>query len=129
MYAELIDNFRFLPDDLIYKIFNYTDVVVYRYGKLLNRIDKNDYRYKMIQKIPRPVRLSQNRYLLKMLDMKETTKPGYLIEYIIGFHVKINVRYVSYETDGFDKYIETKTFCQYIFDIDNNWSKLIRYTM
>ena len=38
-------DFSQLPIELINIIINYTDVVVYRNGKYLNRIQKNDKRY------------------------------------------------------------------------------------
>ena len=37
---ELIENFRNLPDEIIHIIINYTDVIVYRYGKYINRLKK-----------------------------------------------------------------------------------------
>jgi hypothetical protein len=37
---ELIEKFKNLPDELIHMIINYTDVVVYRHGKYINRIKK-----------------------------------------------------------------------------------------
>ena len=41
-----------LPDVLINKIINYTNVITYRYGKYINKISKNDERYKLLDKIP-----------------------------------------------------------------------------
>jgi hypothetical protein len=129
MQIELIDKFKNLPDELIHYIVNYTDVVVYRHGKYMNRLHKQDERYKMLTTIPTPIRIGLCRFLLRLVNKKEENKPGYFIEYIIGFSIKANIKFVTYEKDGFDKYLETKTFVQYVFDANNNWSQTIYYSM
>jgi hypothetical protein len=129
MQIELIDKFKFLPDELIHKIINYTDVVVYRHGKYINRLNKNDGRYKLLMNIPMPIKIGSHRILLKLLNEKQTNKPGYLIEYVFGFYIKINIKFVTCEKDGFDKFLEAKSFTQYVFDADSNWSRIIHYSM
>lgn len=37
---ELIEKFKYLPDEIIHTIINYTDVIVNRHGKYINRIKK-----------------------------------------------------------------------------------------
>lgn len=44
MSSDLIKKFMYLPDVLIHKILNYTNIVVYRNGKYINRINKLDKR-------------------------------------------------------------------------------------
>lgn len=129
MDVELIEKFKHLPNDLINIIINYTDVIVYRYGKYINRISSSDYRYKILEKIPLPIKIGSSRYLLKLINMTGFNKQGYFLEYIIGFYIKVNVKFVIYEVDGFDRYIETKSFLQYIFDSNCNWSKTVYYPM
>ena len=129
MQNDLIEKFQFLPDELINEIINYTDVIVYRHGKYMNRINKLDKRYEILNNIPKPIKLSTSKYLLKLINTKEHNKPGYLLEYTVGMYIKINIKAVSYEIDGFDRYLDIKSLTQFIFDINGNWSKIIDYTM
>ena len=126
MNQHLIEKFKYLPDEIIHQIINFTDVVVYRHGKYINRINRGDNRYKIFERIPKPIKIGQSRFLIKLLN---TYKEGYFLEYIISIYIKVNIKFVSYEVDGFDRYLETKSFFQYIFDINNNWSKIINYSM
>ena len=129
MQIELIDKFKSLPDELIHNIVNYTDVVVYRHGKYINRLHKKDKRYKMLMNIPAPMKIGSYRFLLRLVNKKESNKPGYFIEYIIGFYIKVNIKFVTFEKDGFDKFLEAKSFAQYVFDANSNWSQIIHYSM
>lgn len=129
MQFELINKFKTLPDELIHNIINYTDVVVYRNGKYINRLNKKDKRYKAIMSIPAPMKIGSYRFLLRLVNKKEENKPGYFIEYIVGFYIKINIKFVTLEKDGFDRYLDTKSFAQYIFDANSNWSQTINYSM
>ncbi len=129
MELKLIDKYKNLSDELIQHIINYTDIIVYRHGKYINRIDKKDKRYKLLMDIPKPIKIGTQRILLKLLNDKQSNKPGYFIEYILGFFIKVNIKFVTYESDGIDRYIEAKSFTQFVFDINNNWSKTINYPM
>ena len=129
MQIELLDKFKFLPDELIHHIINYTGVVVYRHGKYINRLNKEDERYKILMNIPKPIRLGLYRFLLRLVNKKEEHKPGYFIEYIIGFSMKVNIKFVTCEKDGFDRYFEIKSYAQYVFDVNSNWSQTIYYSM
>ena len=46
----VLENFAYLPEVLIHKIINYTDVLSYRNGKYIDRINKKDNRYNLLQK-------------------------------------------------------------------------------
>ena len=126
MNNQLIEKFKHLPDEIIHQIINYTDVVVYRNGKYINRINMKDKRYKLLETVPRPIKIGQSRFLIKLLN---ENREGYFLEYIISMYIKLNIKYVSYEVDGFDRYLETKSFFQYIYDINSNWSQIINYSM
>jgi len=63
---ELIEKFKNLPDEIIHIIVNYTDVVVYRHGKYINRFTKNDNRYTLLNKIPRPIFIGRRKVLLRL---------------------------------------------------------------
>ena len=119
--------YKYLPAVLINKIIHYTDVIVYRHGKYINRIDKNDKRYRILQTIPKPIKVYKNNILhkimLKMLNINIQGSPGYLIEYIFDTNMLMNVKYITRETDGFDRYISIKTFSEYIYNSDK-WIKI-----
>jgi hypothetical protein len=42
--------------------------------------------------------------LIKLLNKN---REGYFLEYVIGAYIKLNIKFVSYEVDGFDRYFET----------------------
>lgn len=112
----LIEKFKYLPQDLVPHIIEYTGKIVYRNGKYINRLQKDDIRYKILLKMPKPIKVGTNRMLVRLLNMREVNRPGYFIEYIIGFCRRVNIKFVTHEVDGFDRYIETKSFLQYIFE-------------
>lgn len=103
----LTDKFKEFPNDIINYIINFTDVIVCRNGKYINRINKSDNRYIMLKRLPKPVRVGEYKLLLKLMDYNMR---GYFIEYDIGGDViKVNMRFFYREIDGFDKYYEIKT--------------------
>ena len=61
MNISLIEKFKELPKELINLIINYTDIVVYRNGKYMNRINLSDFRYNLLKKISRPVFIGKNK--------------------------------------------------------------------
>jgi len=130
MTIDLLNSYKYLPDTLIHKIINYTDILVYRNGKYINRLNKKDERYRLLQIIPKPIKVYKNNILhkiiLKLLNTKIQGCPGYLIEYIFDLNLKMNVKYISREMDGFDMYISIKTFSGYMY-ISNIWVKLFEH--
>jgi len=80
----------------------------------------------MLEKIPTPIKIGDSRFLIKLLN---ENRVGYFLEYIVSVYLKLNIKFVSYQVDGFDRYLETKSFFQYIYDINNNWSRIINYSM
>jgi hypothetical protein len=125
---ELIENFKYLPDTLIHKIVNYTDVLIYRNGKYISRFRKNDERYIILyHKIVKPVYIGRNKILLRLINQNML---GYFIEYDFKNNLfKVNIKFLKIEIDGFDKYFDIKSNKTYIFDINNKWIKYIEYTM
>lgn len=123
---ELIDNFKYLPDEIIHMIINYTDVVVYRHGKYINRIGKNDNRFNLLKKIPKPI--FSNYYILLRLINRDMF--GYFIKYNFSdSFIKIKIQSFYREKDGFDKYYDIKSTETFIFDANNRWSKIVEYLM
>jgi len=123
---ELIEKFKYLPDEIIHTIINYTDVIVNRHGKYINRIKKTDYRYNLLRRsIHRPIYIG-SRVLLQL----NNNLIGYFIEYDIqNRFIKVNIKFFNRQIDGFDRYFDIKSNETYIFDINNKWSKVIQYLM
>jgi len=127
MSNELIEKFKYLPDELIHIIINYTNVLVYRHGSYINRLNKSDNRYNLIYNIPRPIKVGSYKVLLRLTDVDYK---GYFIMYDMSDNLtKVNIRFFNREIDGFDKYYEIKSNNSYLFDANNKWCKIINYLM
>jgi hypothetical protein len=121
MSTNLIDKFKYLPDELIHNIINYTNIVVYRNGKYINRICKNDKRYNIIINISKPIQINLNTYSLRLFNNKN--KKGIVLNYIIENYVKLNIIFIMFNPCNIKKSIN------YIFNNNNNWSMTINYSM
>lgn len=120
---KIIEKFKNLPDIIIHIIINYTDVVVYRHGKYINRIKKNDCRYNLLRNVSMPIYICQYRVKIRLTSCNLI---GCFIEYNTKkTHTEMNVRFFHREIDGF--YIKSNN--TYIFDVNNKWSKIIHYLM
>lgn len=127
MAIQLLDKFKNLPNELIQIIINYTNVVVYRYGKFINRINKNDNRYNLINNIQQPIFTESYGVLLRLTD---TDYKGYFLNYHIDESLlTVNVRFVYRRIDGFDKYYDIKSNTTYLFDANNKWRKIVDYLL
>lgn len=127
MNISLIEKFKELPKELINLIINYTDIVVYRNGKYMNRINLSDFRYNLLKKIPRPVFIGKNKILLKLINIDLV---GYFLLYDVReLYIKLNIRFFIREIDGFDSYYNIKSNNTYILDSNNRWCKIIEYMM
>ena len=118
-----------LPDELIHKIINYTNVITYRYGKYINKISKNDKRYKLLDKIPRPIKVGNKKVLLKLMNYSNYEPHGYFIEYIFDNYIKITIKFMVRTTDGFESLFVEKSNVKLVHDINNNLSVIVNYSM
>jgi hypothetical protein len=120
--------FSKLPDVLLQQIINYTDIIVYRHGKYINRLTKDDVRYILLSKIPKPLKLGSRLILLKLINYKSDNQIGYFIMYKFESvsSIKISIKFFKKRNTGV--YVE-KSHATYIQDMNNNMSKLISYTM
>ena len=118
-----------LPDVLINKIINYTNVITYRYGKYINKISKNDERYKLLDKIPRPIKVGNKKVLVKLMNYSHYEHHGYFIEYIFEDYIKVTIKFMVRTTDGFDRIFVEKSNVKLVHDINNNLSRIINYSM
>lgn len=125
MEFELLDKFNNLPDELIHIIINYTNVVVYRHGKYINRLNKHDNRYNLVNSIPQPILTDRYKVLLRLED---TNCKGYFLNYDTSDNfLTVNVKFLYRERDGFDKYYNIKSNTTYLFDANNKWRKIVDY--
>jgi hypothetical protein len=118
-----------LPLVLINKIINYTNVITYRDGKYIDKISKNDERYKLLEKISRPIKVGNKKVLLKLMNYSNYEPYGYFIEYIFEDYIKITIKFVVRTTDGYDRIFVEKSNVKVIHDINNNLSKIVNYSM
>lgn len=118
-----------LPVELVNKIINYTDVVTFRNGKYINRLQKTDKRYEKLNKIPRPLKVGPHKILLRLINYSEEEPCGYLIEYFYDDYIKTTSKFVKRIIDGFDRVYIEKSCVKYIYDVNGNWSKIFYYSM
>jgi len=64
--VQLINQFSYLPSDIVNMIIKYLDVMSYR--KYMNKINKEDNRYIMLLRVPRPIKVSNNQYYLGLRE-------------------------------------------------------------
>lgn len=129
MTLVLLDKFNFLPDVLINKIINYTNVITYRDGKYIDKISKNDERYKLLEKISRPIKVGNKKVLLKLMNYSNYEPYGYFIEYIFDNNIKVTIKFMVRTTDGFDRVYIEKSNVKLVHDINNNLAILVNYSM
>ena len=57
-----------LPVVLVNLILEYSNIIIYRNGKYINRIYNSDIRYDLIKKIPRPIKINNNQYYIGLSE-------------------------------------------------------------
>jgi hypothetical protein len=125
MAIQLLDKFKYLPDEIIQIIINYTNIVVYRHGKYMNRLNKSDNRKKLVNSIPRPIFTDRYKVVLWLPDKNYN---GYFLNYDTSENLlTVNVKFVYREKDGFDKYYKIRSSTTYLFCSNNKWCKIVDY--
>jgi hypothetical protein len=122
-------DFSKLPIELINIIINYTDVVVYRNGKYLNRIQKNDKRYDVVKQRQLPVWVGPNRRIFyfrfynnidkRILSMEHTYNPNNKRHFL-------SKREIIKHDDGS---LIVRDQIDYIFDLQGECREVVDYTM
>jgi hypothetical protein len=122
-------DFSKLPDELIHIIINYTDIVVYRHGKYLNRIPKDDKRYNIIQKRRLPIWFSKNHWMFIFRFYDNVDKRAFEMEHIYNprnnHHYLSKKELIKYDDGsiGVDKQTD------YIFDLQGACRQIVNYEM
>jgi len=126
--VELIILFQNIPSDILNKILEYTDVLRFRTGKYINRITENDNRINIIKKIPRPLKINTNTYSINLKAQgRQVTKVALNYTFTKNNNVEHMLLYVTDYHVGSNGMQYTKK--NYVFDINNNWSQIVSYTM
>lgn len=120
-------NYSYLPIEIINKIINYTDVVVFRHGKYIDRINKNDERYKIINNKKEPIWLGNNKWMFCFKLYDGINKRGFTMEHYINqfdnFHYLCKKEFIKHESGIFDN----ERVSKYIFDIEGNCRQIFNY--
>jgi hypothetical protein len=118
-----------LPIELINIIVNYTDIVVYRYGKYINRINKNDQRYQILKKRHLPVWFGINKWTFYFRFYDDINKRILAMEHyynsITRQHYLSKKELIKYD----DGTIHCEKVTDYIVDLQGDYRQIIHYTM
>lgn len=122
-------DFSLLPKEVINIIINYTDVVVYRHGKYLNRISKDDIRYKFIKKIKQPIWFSKNRWTFYFNFNNSNEKRSFAMDHTIdpnsNRHFLCKREMKKYNDGSIRTYKQTN----YIYDLEGKCRETVNYVM
>jgi hypothetical protein len=77
-----------LPIEVINKIINYTDVIVFRNGKYIDRLKKDDSRYDIIKKRKLPIWIGTNRFVFYFKFFNGFKTRGFAIEH--DYNIRTN---------------------------------------
>jgi hypothetical protein len=118
--------FSTLPEVLVNNILNYTNIITFRHGKYMDKIDKNDGRYQLVEKLPKPIKISENSYRILLLN--KINSKGYILQFV----QRENKHYVhisfNKESNRFLTY-NVKSSATYNFDVHNRYMKTVHYNM
>jgi len=112
--------FNKLPLECINKCINYTGKITFRHGKYIDKIDKEDERYKICKKITPVIKLLRNKYVL-FLRRNIEPNDGLCLYYTlndVNNHIILEI--ISNRTSA---------YLMYIFDANSIWRRLMNYVM
>lgn len=120
-------NYSDLPIEIINKIINYTNVVVFRHGKYIDRINKNDERYKIINNKKQPIWLGKNNWMFCFKLYDGINKHGFTMEHYINqfdnLHYLYKKEFIKHESGIF----EFENIIHYVFDKEGNCRQIFNY--
>ena len=118
-----------LPIELVNKIINYTDIVAFRNGKYIDRIQKSDKRYKKLEKIPKPMRIGPHKIIFNLINYSCDKPVGYLIEYFYTDYIKITLKFAKIIIHGSHRIYIEKPCVKYTYNVNGEWSTIVDYYM
>lgn len=121
-------NYGNLPIEIINKIINYTNIVVYRYGKYMDRINKNDDRYNIIKKRRLPILFGKNKWIFCFTTLYDgKNNRGFTMEHyknpLNNLHYLCKKEFIKHDLGTF----EIKNTTNYVFDKEGNCRQIINY--
>jgi hypothetical protein len=120
-------DYKNLPIYIINKIINYTGVVVYRHGKYMNRINKNNRRYNIINKKKLPIWFNKNKWLFCFKIFNGIDNRGFIMEHyhdrLNNLHYLSKKEFIKYESGVF----EYENIINYIFDKQGKCRQIFNY--
>jgi hypothetical protein len=120
--------FTRLPTDIINNILNYTGKIYYYKGKYIGKIDKNNDKYNSLMRVPKPVKISRNKYNLYLIN--KNTSLGYILQYDIDFIKKTIILQLMFKK-GCSFMGDLRTIEWYIMpsNIYSKWRRVTSYTI
>jgi len=129
-----------LSEDILYLILEFSDILRFRNGKYITRINNNDKRYKIMYKIRQPI--FYTKYYFKKIFYYEDNLSGFIFQYY--YDVNTNSLYI--DKTYFIKKSVTNEFMlfnynknkhpdnytpsiNYILNSDGGWSIIKKYCM
>lgn len=112
--------FNKLPIECINKCINYTGKVTFRNGKYINKLSKDDERYKICGKITPVISLLRNKYVI-YLRRNIVPNEGMCLYYTLNDeNNRIILEIISNRTNA---------YLMYVFDSNSVWCRLMNYVM
>lgn len=115
-----------LPIEIINIIINYTNIVVYRNGKYINRINKLDSRYNIIEKRKKPIWFGNNRF---MFYFRLSMTRGFAIEHYIVPNPKLHFLHKRDMVKNDNGSIQYENEKHYVFDLQGECRQIVHYNM
>lgn len=128
MYMHKKFIFSDLPKDIINYILSYTGKIYYHKGIYISKLHMQDKKYEKIHNIPKPIRLSYDKYNLYLLNKYDNV--GYILQFTLNLEKNIILLQIMFSTKinsySFDK---IKTIDWYITknNIYTKWRRVISY--
>lgn len=117
MTATKYNFWHYLPDDVLHIVLDYADIVVYRYGKYMDRIPKDDRRYAIIE----------SSYVSRFFTRYQTRVMNTFLlgDYVLA-HIydgtRHHVKFQKYSHQGLP---ENSTY--YVLTLENTYRSVIPY--
>ncbi len=125
----LINKFYSLPKELVNIILAYSDVIIYRHGKYMNRLLKTDVRLNLYNTVPKPrIYTVPNLYVITEIYFHYNNPSNANIGFARRYLYHISTKRLTVITQINTK-ISHRMITYYTIDYNNKWRKTVNYTM